>query len=344
MNGETERAAKPLSTNKIAAIGAAMAALVVTAGSLFAFSRGDISVFVVHATVGTAALVLYTVTRSRAPLELIKRSARRVAAGDYTVRIDLGNRPELRDLSSAFNAMAETIQDRNAELTRKAEEATVLYEASRAMSSTLDLDTLLDSTLETAIRSFGVDSGYLVLRDPETRQLRMRASRGVAVNAPDARAVRASMSEWVVAQGRPLIFNPPTSATDAANVDAITGALAAVCVPLQSSEGVIGAIAVGSREPSARFGPEDVRCCPRSRTIFRSPSATRSSSKACRTPTWPPSGRSLRQWMPKSRTCRAIRSASHGTRVPWPTSSGLPTISARHSRWLPTSTTSGRSA
>jgi len=229
------------------------------AGTVYAVmtSAGTVSI-VMHASVGLFAAFVMLGT-GRAPLAELTESARRVAEGDLDVRIDLGSRGELAELSHAFNAMAATIQQRTDDLTHKVDELTTLYETSRALGSTLDLDTLLDSTLDAAMRSFSVDSGYLVLRDGVSSDLSLKAWRGTTDVAPDDRAVRSSMSEWVVRQGRPLIFNPSSSLGDAQNVDAITGALAAVCVPLHSADGVIGAIAVGSRDPEARFTGDDVR-------------------------------------------------------------------------------------
>jgi putative nucleotidyltransferase with HDIG domain len=212
-----------------------------------------------HVAIGIFAVFLLVANTTMIPLGALTESARRVAEGELDVRIDLGSRKELAELSSAFNSMAVTIQQRTEDLTHKVDELTTLYETSRALGSTLDLDTLLDSTLDAAMRSFAVDSGYLVLRDSTSSDLKLRAWRGTTDAAPDDRAVRSSMSEWVVRQGRPLIFNPSAAHGDVENVDVITGALAAVCVPLHASDGVIGAIAVGSRDRDARFSGDDVR-------------------------------------------------------------------------------------
>lgn len=67
------------------------------------------------------------------------------------------------------------------------------------------------------------------------------------------------MSEWAVRQGRPLVFNPSREVDAIENVDAVTGALAALCVPLVSVDVVIGAIAVGSHDRTVSFTGEDVR-------------------------------------------------------------------------------------
>jgi putative nucleotidyltransferase with HDIG domain len=239
------------------AIGAGVMA---TAGAVYALVTGAGTLFVVlYVAIVMFAVFLLLANRMRAPLDLLAESARRVADGDLSVRVELGSRRDLVELSQAFNSMTATIQQRTEDLTHKLDELTTLYEMSRALGSTLDLDSLLDATLDAALRSFSVTSGYVVLCDPASAELKLRAARGTAEPEPDDRAVRTSMSEWVVRQGRPLIFNPPHSTGDNENVDTITGALAALCVPLHSSEGVIGAIAVGSRDRTVRFNGEDVR-------------------------------------------------------------------------------------
>lgn len=243
----------------IAAV-ATLTGLLAVVGAIYAISTGAGFFFIaLHVAIGGFAMFLLFTNRTRAPLEVLAESARRVADGDLSVRLDLGRRKDLAELSQAFNSMVTTIQQRTEDLTQKVDESTMLYEMSRALGSTLDLDSLVDATLDAALRSFSVDSGYLVLRDPASGEFKLRSWRGTADPEPDERAVRSSMSEWVVREGRPLIFNPPKHTGDAENIDAITGALAAVCVPLNSSEGVIGAIAVGSRDRSARFSSDDVR-------------------------------------------------------------------------------------
>ncbi|MDO8963470.1 MAG: HD domain-containing protein [Coriobacteriia bacterium] len=194
-----------------------------------------------------------------APLADLSESARRVAEGDFSSKVDISGTNEVAELADAFNAMTESLRERTDTLTKKVLELATLYEMSRALGSTLDLDILLDSVLDSAMRIFNVDSGYVMLRDKASQRLDLRAWRGVASGRPDERAIRSSMSDWVVRQGRPLIFNPPADDTVEQQVDSVTGALAALCVPLISGEGVIGAIAVGSRDREFRFTGDDVR-------------------------------------------------------------------------------------
>jgi putative nucleotidyltransferase with HDIG domain len=194
-----------------------------------------------------------------APLAALSDSARRVADGDFSARVESQGMNEVAELAESFNAMTKSLQERTEALTKKVLELATLYEMSRALGSTLDLDVLLDSVLDSALRIFNVDSGYVMLRDKATGGLDLRAWRGMTGVRPDDRAVRSSMSEWVVRQGRPLIFNPPQDDTAEGQVDSVTGALAALCVPLVSGEGVIGAICAGSRDRAYRFSSDDVR-------------------------------------------------------------------------------------
>ena len=229
-------------------------------GAVYAVYLNTGPVFVaLDIAIGTSAMYLLVMVRAQPPLSKLTEAARRVADGEFDVRVDFGGRRDLVDLAGAFNSMTEALRERTDALTHTVEELSTLYEMSRALGSTLDLDTMLDATLDAAMHSFAVDSGYVVLRDPASGEVELRAWRGAGDRPIDSRAVRASMSEWVVRQGRPLIFNPSQETDSIENVDAVTGALAALCVPLVSVDVVIGAIAVGSHDQTVRFTGGDVR-------------------------------------------------------------------------------------
>ncbi len=193
------------------------------------------------------------------PLTVLSDTARRVADGDFTANVTIAGTNEVAELADNFNAMTGSLRERTDTLTKKVLELATLYEMSRALGSTLDLEVLLDSVLDSALRIFNVDSGYVMLRDKASGSLELRARRGMSATESDDRAVRSSMSEWVVRQGRPLIFNPSQDAPPEEHIDSVTGALAALCVPLISNEGVVGSICVGSLDRSFRFNNDDVR-------------------------------------------------------------------------------------
>jgi putative nucleotidyltransferase with HDIG domain len=214
------------------------------------------SIFAVGALVG---LGFWVARRVSVPLVDLTAGARRIADGDFSTKVDARSRNELGVLAETFNDMTDSLRERSEALTKKVLELAMLYEMSRALGATLDMDDLLGSSLDSALRIFDLDVGYVALRDRDSGGLRIRAVRGAEQLRPlDGDAARSSMAEWVVREGRPLIFNPDPGAVEA-QIDVLTGAKAALCVPLVSAEGTIGAIAVGSSDAEYRFNGDDVR-------------------------------------------------------------------------------------
>lgn len=202
---------------------------------------------------------MFVAKRVSAPLGALNDGARLVAEGDFSHKVTVVGENEIAQLAKSFNVMTDSLKQRTESITKKVLELATLYEMSRALGSTLELDVLLDSVLDSALRIFNVESGYIVLRDRDTEQLDLKAWRGMTGGRPDERALRSSMCEWVAREGRPLIYNPPLDGEAGGQIDNITGSTAALCVPLISNEGIIGAVTVGSRDEVFRFTSDDVR-------------------------------------------------------------------------------------
>lgn len=220
-------------------------------------TRSLIAMWSVVAVVALVGLGGWIARRVSDPLVALSAGARRIADGDFSTKVKVEGGNEVAELAETFNEMTISLRERSDSLTKKVLELATLYEMSRALGSTLDMEELLGSVLESALRIFDVDTGYVVLRERETGELGIRALRG-AEPAGDRDAVGSSMSEWVVREGRPLIFNPD-AATQRGQVDSVTGARAALCVPLISPEGTIGSITIGSSRGDYRFSSDDVR-------------------------------------------------------------------------------------
>ncbi len=210
------------------------------------------------AVIALVGLGGWVARRVSVPLVALTEGARKVAEGDFSAKMEVGGDNEIGQLAKSFNQMTDSLRDRSETLTRLVLELATLYEMSRSLGSTLDMDELLESVLDFALRIFDADLGYITMRDPETAVPEVRAYVGAGNVRLDDTAVRNSMSEWVIRESRPLIFNP-TDGTGGGQVEVVTGALAALCVPLVSSEGTVGAITVGSQDPDHRFDAEDVR-------------------------------------------------------------------------------------
>lgn len=212
------------------------------------------SILAILALIGIGGLTARRVSR---PLAELAAGARSVADGDFSTKAHSSSVGEIADLANSFNDMTDSLRDRSESLTKKVLELATLYEMSRALGSTLDMEELLESVLDSALRIFDLDLGYIVLRDSDSGSLSVRATKGVSGVTSDG-ALRSSMSEWVVREGRPLVFNPDSGSSDE-QAGHVSGAMAALCVPLVSGGETIGSITVGSSDPLYRFTSDDVR-------------------------------------------------------------------------------------
>ncbi len=247
---------------RITFVAASIAALVVlaAAGVIYALVAGlGPIVLALHVSIAGFLVFLLVANAWLIPLSALTESARRVAGGDFDVHVEARNGGAVGQFAEAFNTMTDSLRERTESLTNRVAELSALYDMSYALSSTLDLDALLDSVLDAVLRIFRVDTGYIMLRERTTGAYALRAWRG-AGEVPDERALRSSMSEWVIHQGRPLVYNPPQNGGGASEtVDGVTGSSAAVCVPLITADGTVGALAIGGRSDEMRFSSQDVR-------------------------------------------------------------------------------------
>ena len=242
--------------------------------------------------------------------------------------------------------MTDSLQQRTESITKKVLELATLYEMSRALGSTLDLDVLLDSVLDSALRIFNVESGYVVLRDRDTEQLELTAWRGTAGERPDeraraqldvrvgrrARGVRSSSTRRPRARpaGRstPSRARPPRCAcrSSAARASSAPSRWAAATAAFRFTQ---------RRRPAALDDRQPRHDRHRQH---------RAVLQRCRRRTSPRSARSPPRSTRRTRTRAATRTGSPRTRWPSPSSSTSRPSSAPRSRWRPTCTTSARSA
>jgi GAF domain-containing protein len=163
------------------------------------------------------------------------------------------------------------LRARTADLTRSVEQLTALGEVSRAVSSTLDLDTVLDTIVTRAKQLAGTDGCTIYEYDEASEAFRLRASRfahphEAAVLDPIARATPIPKGQGL--SGRAALLREPVHIPDIAVEGAYespvrapllqAGYRALLGVPLLREEQVVGVLAVIRKTPGD-FGPEVVR-------------------------------------------------------------------------------------
>ncbi len=202
-----------------------------------------------------------------------------VAAGDFARSISVPNRDEFGALGNSLNHMSrelhrlDTEQRRavselgrlNAQLTASVKQLTALGEVGQAISSSLDMETVLQTIVSRAVQLTGLDSGSMYEYDERTEEIRLRAAENVDEEMlATLRATSIRKGEGAI--GRTVLTGEPTQVPDIRDDsyrtrlrDALihAGYRALLVVPLLREEQIIGALAVTRNEPGP-FAPEVV--------------------------------------------------------------------------------------
>jgi diguanylate cyclase (GGDEF)-like protein len=124
----------------------------------------------------------------------------------------------------------------------------LFHDAARALTSSLDLPTILRSILEQMERFFHPESWSLLMVDDEKRDLYYALARGVSDEALQNIRIPfgTGMAGWVALHGEPLIA---TTDGVAARLSSGEQPHSAICLPLRSRERTLGVLQVTHVEP-----------------------------------------------------------------------------------------------
>jgi signal transduction histidine kinase/HAMP domain-containing protein len=233
-----------------------MVAGIVASRQSYATSRTVVIVFVCGSVV--LALVLgYAISWSLiGPVTEIEARLRKVAAGDYTARVDVENRDELGELAANVNRMSEALEARTRDLHEALEQQTATAEVLGVINASPgDLGPVFDAMLEKAMRLCEAAFGTLWTYDGE--RVRVAALRGI----PEGFAEFLTRAPHTVgpgnAHGRLLRGEPVVHIADAARDqtgDPIRRALVEadgrtlVAVPLRKEGTFLGDLVIYRRE------------------------------------------------------------------------------------------------
>jgi signal transduction histidine kinase len=158
------------------------------------------------------------------------------------------------------------LQERTQELTRSVDQLTALGEIGRAVSSTLDLETVLSTIVARASELAGTNACTVYEYDDTTGEFHWRASANPD-EAVEAVARRTTIPRGVGAQGRMAMTRAPVQIPDIAAEGAYhgplrdvllqTGTRAILAVPLLRDDQLVGGLTVNRKTPG-EFTPEVV--------------------------------------------------------------------------------------
>jgi signal transduction histidine kinase len=203
------------------------------------------------------------------PIQALRAGAARIGRGDLGQRIAIKTGDELEALADQFNDMAGRLQESYADLENKVEvrtrelaqsvgELRALGEVSQAVSSTLDLETVLSTIVAKAVQLSGTEAGAIYVFDDAQRQFHLRATYGMDQDLIDALShQRIGLDETNVAlamaQHEPIqIADLREEAPNPINQITIrAGYLARLTAPLLRGEDIVGMLVVRRRTPGA---------------------------------------------------------------------------------------------
>lgn len=138
-----------------------------------------------------------------------------------------------------------------------------LIEISRQLTSTLDLNALLDRIIMAAIELTDTEAASILLLDPQTGELRFEAATDISSGTRDALVVpkKGSVAGWVVSHGEYVLVpdapNDPRWFQDVEkSVETKTRNLLAV--PMRAHTKVIGALEALNKKDDAPFSEDDI--------------------------------------------------------------------------------------
>ena len=238
----------------------------------FAPLRASIGRSIILFGLGLVLSVLASVLLARrmvAPIRVLQAGAARIGAGDLSHRIQVRTGDELETLGDEFNRTAMRLEESYAGLERKVaartqdlmealQRLTALAEVGRAVSSTLDLQAVLNRIVVHAVQLVGADEGTIYEYDEASQQFLVSVSHGMTdEHVAELRTVPLRLGEGAV--GRAIASGQPVQVPDVLTPGAYGGRLhdlavksgvrALLAVPLVREERIIGGLVVRRREP-----------------------------------------------------------------------------------------------
>lgn len=200
------------------------------------------------------------------PVTKIEARLNQIAAGDFAQRVEVANRDELGALAGNVNQTSEQlgrlyreVQSRTAELARSVGELEALGEVSKAVNSTLDLDTVLKTIVAKAVQLSETDAGTIYVFSNTRQQFRPRANYGMndeLIAAISHQTIGLADMGIGDAPGRctPVQFpdlSEQTSSYPVRKTIVDAGYRGILIVPLLRPSKIVGALVVRRHEPGA---------------------------------------------------------------------------------------------
>lgn len=204
-------------------------------------------------------------SRVLGPVKAMATAARKISAGDLSQQIKVRSRDEIGVLAQTFNQMSSSLSRMTRTQAERLEALSALHEAGLLINSTLDVEKVIELTLDIVVRRLGYSRALLFLADWDRRVL----THGRVVGADEDvkarfREVEIPLTEdsgfcaRVALRGQSLLVNDVEQSRERAHPSTVKllGPNPFLAVPLMLKDRPLGVMAVESR-PGFTLGSSD---------------------------------------------------------------------------------------
>ncbi len=193
------------------------------------------------------------------PLSRLRQATMAVEKGGFKPPSTITHQDELGDLTRSIHEMTDRIDGHAQALERRLSELTVLYNISKVASSSLDLNSTLETILESAVKVTEAINGFIMMDravDGEGAiELELRASLGVESGKAGEGIVSKEIADYVAVNGGPLLLLGDITRLGFRQHKEFRDAIYAPIVLGDKTIGVIGLV----NKQSGSFGKKDLQ-------------------------------------------------------------------------------------
>ncbi|MFQ6059551.1 MAG: GAF domain-containing protein, partial [Anaerolineae bacterium] len=213
-----------------------------------------------------ALLLTWVSTQSTiSPLRQLLAASRRIATGDLATPVPPLGEDEVGELGRAFDEMRQRLarwgEELEAAVQQRTRELAALYAIDRAAAQSLDLDEILNDSLDKTLEVLGVEAGGILLMEPDGETMTLRVHRGLSEEFAEAvRHIKLGegISGQAAAQQKPVVLDVAEYPSERlAPFIVKEGFQTIASTPLMAKGRALGAMTLGTYRPRA-FPPGEL--------------------------------------------------------------------------------------
>lgn len=186
------------------------------------------------------------------PLSRLVQSALAISQGDLSRPVEVQSSDEIGDLAATFEQMRINLARMQENLKDKINELATLHDVGKAVSSTLNLQELLNLILDLVMKLLKAERGSIMLLDDEKQELRIAVAKGLAPEVVERTRVRLGekVAGYVLETGRPLLIADPHKSPSFQRIkDTKIHQGSLIAVPLIAKEKKLGVLNISKPAP-----------------------------------------------------------------------------------------------